>query len=130
MATAVKAVRTLVAAATPNTSGSTQRGAGVDLRTALGGILTLKMTNGTAPTTQCVCNVLIAHDTGTLPTLASAGSVWKTLFSVGNGIVASDINEFNFTMPAGVMHLSVEFVGNTGATVNVEALFAELTSVS
>ena len=129
MSTAIKNARTLVAAATSNTSGSTTRGA-VDLRTALGGILTIKITNGaTGPTIQCTANVMIAHNTGATPTLASAGTDWKTVFSVGNGSGNNTIGEWSYEVSAGIMHLEVEFTGNTAQTVTVESYFSEITSI-
>jgi hypothetical protein len=129
MSTAIKNSRTLVTAGTTNTSGSTARGS-VDLRTALGGILTFKITNGaTGPTIQCTANVLIAHNTGATPTLASAGSDWKTIFSVGNGSGNNTVGEWSYEVSAGVMHLEVEFTGNTAQTVTVEAYFSEITSI-
>lgn len=129
MATAVKTPRTLVTAATSNAAAATTRGA-VDLRTAMGGILTYKITNGaTGPTVQCSANVLVAHNVGATPALASAGTDWKTISSVGGGTTANAISEWSYEVGPGVMHLEVEFKGNTGQAVVVEAYFSELTSV-
>ena len=129
MASAVKAVSTLVASGA-NTARSTTRGT-VDLRTALGGILTLKMTNGgTGPTVQCQANILVAHNTGSTPTAASAGVDWKTLFFVGGSTTASLVTEQSFTFGPEVMHLEVEFTGNTGQSVTVEAFTAYVTSIA
>jgi hypothetical protein len=129
MATGTKNARTLVAAATSNTAGSTTRGT-VDLRTALGGVLTMKITNGgTGPTVQCEGRVLIAHNTGSTPTAASAGTDWKTVWVFGGGTTNSAVTEQSWDVPAGVMHAEVEFTGNTGQTVTVEAFMSELTSV-
>ena len=62
--TLTKTPRTLIAASTSNSAGGTTRGT-VDLRTAQGGILTVKLTNGgTGPTVQATANILIAHDSG------------------------------------------------------------------
>jgi len=129
-ATATKNSRTLIAAATSNTAGSTTRGT-VDLRTAFGGVLTIKITNGgTGPTVQAVANILVAHNTGTTPTAASAGTDWKTVYQVGNGTTASTIGEWNYNVPTGVMHLEVEITGNTGQSVTCEAFLSEFTSVA
>lgn len=129
MATAVKNVRTIIAAATSNTAGSTTRGT-VDLRTALGGLLTVKITNGaTGPTVQAVANVLVAHNAGATPTAASAGTDWKTLVSVGNGTANNTVGEWPFEIPQGVMHLEVEVTGNTAQAVTCEAFLSELTSI-
>lgn len=128
MSTATKTARSVVAS-TVNTSGSTTRGR-VELLTAFGGILTFKMTNGaTGPSAQCVANVLIAHN-ATQPAAASAGTDWKTIYSVGNGTTASTVGEYSLPISPGVMQLEVEFTGNTAQSVTVEADFSELTSVS
>lgn len=128
--TLTKTPRTLVAAATSNAAGATTRGT-LDLRTAQGGLLTLKITNGaTGPTVQCQANVLIAHSSGATPTEASAGADWKTLWSVGGGTTANVITEQSMEVGPGVMHLEVEFTGNTGQAVVVEAYLSEITSAA
>jgi len=125
--TLTKTARTVIASAS-NTAGSTTRGT-VDLRTAYGGFLTAKITNGaTGPTVQCTCNFLVAHTASTTPTAASAGSDWKTVWSFGGGTTNSAITEQTWDVPAGVMHLEVEFTGNTAQTVTVEAYFSEITN--
>ena len=128
--TLTKTPRTLVAAGTSNGAGSTTRGT-LDLRTALGGLLTIKMTNGsTGPTVQCTANVLVAHNSGSTPTAASAGSDWKTLWSVGGGTTNSAVTEQSMEVGPGVMHIEVEFTGNTGQAVTVEAYLSEITSAA
>lgn len=125
-----KTPRTIVAAATSNAAGATTRGT-VDLRTAQGGLLTLKMINGgTGPTVQCQANILVAHNSGEKPAAASAGADWKTLWSVGGGTVANAITEQSMEIGPGVMHLEVEFTGNTGQAVTVEAYLSEITNAS
>lgn len=128
--TLVKTNRTIQSSVS-NTAGSTTRAA-LDLRTTHGGLLTAKITNGgTGPTVQCVCNVMVAHDTGTTPATGAAGSVWKTIAQIGGGgTTASAVTEMYLDVPPGVMHLQVEFTGNTGQTVTVEAFFSEITSAS
>jgi hypothetical protein len=128
MATAVKTVRTLVAAGTTCSVGTPTRG-GQNFATALGGSLTFKVTNGTAPTVGCTINVLEAHN-ASLPTLASAGVDWKTIYSVTAGITASTIYEFPpFVFGPEVMNLEVEFTGNATNAVTVEAFVSEITSL-
>jgi len=128
--TLTKTPRTLVAASTSNAAGATTRGT-LDLRTAQGGLLTLKMINGaTGPTTQCVANVLVAHNSGATPTAASAGADWKTIWSVGGGTVANAVTEQSIEISPGVMHLEVEFTGNTGQAVTVEAYLSEITNAT
>lgn len=125
--TLTKTPRTLVAASTSNSAGGTTRGT-VDLRTAHGGLLTLKMTNGgTGPTVQCTANVLVAHDSGSTPAAASAGADWKTIWTVGGGTTANAVTEQSMDVPPGAMHLEVEFTGNTGQAVTVEAYLSEVT---
>lgn len=125
--TLTKTARTVIASAS-NTAGSTTRGT-VDLRTAYGGFLTAKITNGaTGPTVQCTCNLLVAHNDSTTPTAASAGSDWKTVWSFGGGTTNSAMTEQTWDVPTGVMHLEVEFTGNTAQTVTVEAYFSEITN--
>lgn len=127
--TLTKTPRTLVASGS-NAAGATTRGT-LDLRTAQGGLLTLKITNGaTGPTVQCQANILAAHNSGSTPTAASAGTDWKTLWSVGGGTIANAITEQSMEVGPGVMHLEVEFTGNTGQAVTVEAYLSEITNAT
>ena len=126
--TLTKTARTVFASAA-NTASSTSRGR-LDLQTAQGGFLTIKMTNGaTGPTVQCVANVLIAHN-ATMPAAASAGTDWKTIYSVGNGSGNNTIGEWAIPIDPAIMCIEVEFTGNTAQTVTVEAYFSELTNAS
>lgn len=127
--TLTKTPRTLVASGS-NAAGATTRGT-LDLRTAQGGLLTLKMTNGaTGPTVQCQANILAAHNSGATPAAAAAGTDWKTLWSVGGGTTANVITEQSMEVGPGVMHLEVEFTGNTGQAVTVEAYMSEITNAT
>ena len=129
MTTAVKNARTLVAAGTSNAAAATTRGR-LDLQTALGGNLTFKITNGgTGPTVQCVANILVSHN-ATMPAAASAGVDWKTIYSVGNGTGNSTIGEWSYAFGPEIMSMEVEFTGNTGQAVTVEAFVSEITSVA
>jgi hypothetical protein len=130
MATAIKNARTLVAAGTVNAAAATTRGA-VDLRTALGGILTYKITNGAiGPAVQCTAKLLIAHTNAVTPAVGSEGLTWKQYKQVfGGGVGANAVNAFSMTIDKDVMHLEVEFTGNTGQSVTVEAYLSETTSV-
>ena len=129
-ATATKNARTLISAGTSNAASSTTRGT-LDLRTAFGGLLTIKITNGgTGPTVQAEARVLVAHNAGATPAAASAGTDWKTIYVVGNGTVASTIGEWSIPIDQSVMHLEVEITGNTGQTVSCEAYLSELTSIN
>ena len=128
MASWVKAVRTLIAAATSNAAGGTTRGT-VDLRTASGGMLTIKITNGsTGPTAVAIANVLVAHNAGSTPSAASAGTDWKTITSFNCTTTNSQIHEFAVSIPDGVMHLEVEVTNNTGNAVLAESFLSEKSS--
>jgi hypothetical protein len=129
-ATATKAARTLIAAATSNAAGSTTRGT-VDLRTTFGGLLTIKLTNGgTGPTLQAEARVLVAHNTGATPAAASAGADWKTIYVIGNGTTANTVGEWSIPIDQSVMHCEVEITGNTGQAVTCEAFLSELSSIA
>jgi hypothetical protein len=88
----------------------------------------MKITNGgTGPTVQCEGRVLVAHNSGSTPTAASAGTDWKTVWRFGGGTTANAITEQSWEFGPAVMHLEVEFVGNTGQAVTVEAYLSEVT---
>ena len=126
--TLVKTPRTVIAAATSNAAAATTRGV-LDLRTKSGGMLTIKLTNGgTGPTIQATANVLIAHDSGSVPAAGSAGATWKTIFSYGGGTTANAITEQSIAVDASIMHIEVEVTGNTAQAVVCEAFLSELTS--
>lgn len=122
-----KAVGTLVSNTTI-TSGVSTYGTPLDLRTAYGGIVTMKISNGgTNLTSQCVCNVLIAHTTNTTPTGGAAGSDWKTIYSFGGGLNSNTVTEQSIILDASVMHAEVTFSGHN-QQVTVEAYMSEITS--
>lgn len=130
LTTLTKNARTLVAVGTSNAAGGTTRGV-LDLRTTQGGLLTMKITNGaTGPTVQAEGRVLVAHNGGVTPAAASAGADWKTLWRFGGGVTANAITEQSIAIDPGTMHLEVEFTGNTGQAVVVEALFSEITNAN
>lgn len=125
------ASQTLVTAGTTNSASGTTRGT-ADVRTSLGGFITMKITNGaTGPTAQCEGRVLISHDTGTTPTAASAGADWKTIWRFGGGTTANAVTESGaIEIPFGTKHVEVEFTGNTGQGVTVEAYLSEVTDAA
>ena len=130
--TLTKTPRTIIAAGTSNAAGTNifTRGT-VDLRTAQGGILTVKLSNGTTgPAQAATCNILIAHNSGATPTAASAGADWKTIWSFTGTTANSGITEQSIEVGPGVMHLEVEVTGNTGQAVTCEAFLSEITSSS
>ncbi|MBN9124487.1 MAG: hypothetical protein BGO99_09195 [Nitrosospira sp. 56-18] len=125
-----KTARTLVANGL-NPPGGTTRGT-LDLNAVQGpSRLTLSIANGAiGPATQCTARVLIAHS-ATLPPPGSAGPSWKTLFpAVGPGIAANAALGWTYPIGREIMCLEVEFTGNTGQAVTVEAYLSELTTVA
>ena len=117
---------TTIIASASNAASATSRGT-IDLSSAYGGIVTMKITNGgTAPTLQCEGRVLISH-ADTLPTAASAGADWKTVWRFGGGTTTSGVTEQSFQFGPEVRHLEVEFAGNTGQAVTVEAVVTTYT---
>jgi len=114
-----------VVASTSNAAAGTTRGR-LDLTAetgdVYGGIVTLKITNGgSGPTIPCVANVLISHET-VLPAAASAGADWKTLASFTATTSNNAILEQYWTFGPETRHLEIEFTGNTGNAVTVEAI--------
>lgn len=125
-----KTARTIVASGS-NAALATTRGT-LDMNAVQGpSRLTVKITNGgTGPSAQCTARVLIAHN-ATLPPAGPAGSDWKTLFPpVGPGTVANASQEWSYPIGREIMCLEVEFTGNTGQAVTVEAYLSELTALS
>lgn len=115
-----KTKSTIVASAS-NAAGATTRGT-LDVSSKYGGIVTMKITNGgTGPTAQCEGRVLVSHE-DTLPAADSAGANWKTVWRFGGGTTNSAITEQSFTFGPEVRHIEVEFTGNTGQAVTVEAV--------
>lgn len=128
--TLTKNARTLIAAGTSNASGATTRGT-VDLRTAQGGVLTMKITNGaTGPTVAPTATVSIAHNAGATPAAAAEGADWKRFYQFAGDTTVNSVNQWSIDVPPGVMHLQVAFADNTGQAVTVEAFLSEITSAA
>lgn len=127
--TLVKAPSTIIAAGTSNAAGATTLGTPVDLRTAQGGLLTVKLTNGASgPTAPAVVNVLVAHTSGSTPAAAGAGADWKTLWTFSGVTTANGVVEQAISIDTAVMHLGIQVTGNTGQAVTCEAYLSEITS--
>ena len=128
--TYTKTARTLIAAATSCTAGGNQRAA-LDVKTVLGGLLTAKITNGaTPPTVQAQVNIYAAHN-ATTPATGTEGTDWKLVATLGGGgVTASAVTPFSYDLPAGMMQLQVEVIGNTGQAVTCEAYLSEITSAT
>ena len=120
MSVATKTLRTLIAAGTSNGVGLTKTSTTWDLRTAFGGLLTIKITNGaTGPTVPANVTVKTSGD----------GTNWKThrtyVSLTGNNVVS----EWSTPIPEGAMYVQVAVSGNTGQAVTCEAYGQEVTSV-
>lgn len=127
--TLTKTARTVVSSQSAAV-GTPVRGT-VDLRTAQGGLLTMKITNGaTGPTVAATATVSIAHNAGATPTAGAEGSDWKRLYQVAGTTTNSDVQQWAIDIPPGVMHLQVAFADNTGQAVTVEAFLSEITSAA
>jgi hypothetical protein len=120
VATAIKALRTLVAAGTSNTAGSTTNGTTWNLTTALGGVMTANVTNGaTGPTIGCDFVVQISGD----------GVNWKDASRQTTPTANGGNYPYTFEIPPEVMYARPSFQNNTGQAVTVEAFGQELTSI-
>lgn len=121
--TLVQTARTIIASQS-NAAGATKRGT-LDMRGKMGGLLTAKITNGaTGPTAACVMTVSLAHNDGTTPAAAAEGADWKRLYQFAGTTTNADVQQWSIDIPP-LQHIQVEFSGNTGQAVTVEALFTE-----
>jgi hypothetical protein len=115
---------TVLVSSAANTAGSTTRGR-LDCTAVDGGILTFRMTNGgTGPTVQCSARVLVAHKQTSMPAAASEGTGdndWKKVFEIGGSTTASASTPSSYVFGPEVAYLEIEFTGNTGQSVTVEA---------
>ena len=123
----VMTARTIIAS-TSNAAAGTKRGA-IDLRGKMGGLLSLKISNGaTGPTAACQVTVSHAVNDGTTPATGAVGADWKRMYTFAGTTTANDVTDWSIDIPP-VQHLQVEFSGNTAQAVTVEAVFTEYTSV-
>lgn len=106
-----------------NAAAATFRSSAIDVSGVDGGEITMKITNGaSAPTMQCLGKILLCHKQGSMPAAAAEGTDWKVVAQFGGGVVASDIQRFSYKFGPEKAYLHVEFSGNTGQAVTVEAL--------
>lgn len=116
--------RTVLVSSASNAAGATTR-ARLDVSAEDGGILTFRITNGgTGPTVQCEARVLIAHKDSAMPAAAAEGTGdtdWKQVHAIGGGTTANGTARGVFRFGPEVAYLEVEFTGNTGQAVTVEA---------
>lgn len=116
--------RTAIVSSASNGAGSTTRGR-IDVSAVDGGILTWRITNGgTGPTVQAVARILVAHKDTSMPAAAAEGTAdtdWKQVSEVGGGTTASVSTRGVYRFGPEVAYIEVEFTGNTGQAVTVEA---------
>ena len=117
----------VIVAPQSNVAAGTTRGA-IDVRNRDGGIVTMKITNGSSgPTVQAEGRVMIAHTELGTPATGAAGLDWKTIWRFGGGTTTSAVTEQSFQFGPEVRHLEIEFTGNTGQAVTVEAVASTYT---
>lgn len=116
--------RTAIVSSASNAAGATTRGR-LDCTAVDGGIVTLRITNGgTGPTVQCEARILVAHKDSAMPSAAAEGTGdtdWKRVYTLGGGTTASDSTRGVYVFGPEVAYLEIEFTGNTGQAVTVEA---------
>lgn len=116
--------RTAVVSSASNSAGAITRGL-LDCSAVDGGILTFRLTNGsTGPTVQCEARILVAHKDTAMPAAASEGTGdtdWKQVYVLGGGTTANTSSRGVYNFGPEVAYLAIEFTGNTGQAVTVEA---------
>src|SRR5690242_13724352 len=116
---AIKAASTLQASAS-NGAGATTTSSTVNLSTAYGATILVKITNGgTAPTVPCTATVNASSD----------GSTWYRYAQQTAGLTASAVYQMAFDIPLSVMYAQVVFAGNTGQAVTVAAVCEYVTGI-
>lgn len=112
----------LVAPGTVLAAGGAAIRATVDVRSAGGGLVHMRIINSaTGPGSECVGRVLHAPTTGATPAAAGAGVDWKRRARFGGTTAANRDTDFSFEFGPSHSHLEVEFFGNTLQPVTVEA---------
>ncbi len=114
-----KTARTLQASAT-NSAGQTATGASLDLRSALGLLLSGRITNGaTPPTAPCEMIVQVSPN----------GSTWREYSRQAAGLAASATYEFIVELGPEILWARTVFTGNTAQSVTIEAEGQELSAI-
>lgn len=115
---------TVIVASVSQAAAGTTRGR-LDCSAVDGGIVTFRIINGaTGPTAQCVGRILVAHKGAAMPAAAAEGVAatdWKQVYEIGGGITANGTGRGVYRFGPEVAYLEVEFTGNTGQAVTVEA---------
>ena len=115
---AAKVARTLIASSTLAVAGTST--ATWDLRTCLGGVATVRVTNGgTGPTIAPTVTVNISTD----------GSTWRKLTAQQSDTGNSVVTDMVFDLPAAALYAQISITGNTGQSVTVESYGHELRGI-
>ena len=115
--------RTAVVASASNAAAATTRGR-LDVSAADGGIMTFRLTNGTAPTLQCEARIMVAHKDTAMPAAGAEGTGnldWKQVYVLGGGVILNASTRGVYRFGPEIAYLQIEFTGNTGQAVTVEA---------
>jgi hypothetical protein len=116
--------RTALVASASRAAGAAATRGRLDCSAVDGGIVTFRITNGTAPTLQCEARVMIAHKDSAMPAAGAEGTGdldWKQVYVIGGGTTASASTRGVYEFGPEVAYLQIEFEGNTGQAVTVEA---------
>jgi len=115
---------TVLVTSASNAAGATVRSR-LDCTAVDGAIITFRITNGVvAPSAQCVARILIAHKDTSMPAAAGEGVGnldWKQVMELGGTLIASLSTRGIFHVLPSMAYVEIEFTGNTGQAVTVEA---------
>lgn len=115
---------TAIITSAANAAGASVRGR-LDCSAIDGGIITFRITNGgVGPTVQATGRVLVAHKGASMPAAAAEGTAdadWKQAYEIGGGTVVSTSTRGVYRFGPEVAYAEIEFTGNTGQSVTVEA---------
>jgi hypothetical protein len=119
MATATKTARTMKSSAAV-TAGATAALTEVDLSTAFGGTLVVRITNGaTGPTTDTTITIYAGHAT----------TVERIFAEAVAGQTNNGVYDLVFQIPSSVMFVGGDIVAGASNNITAEAYLQELTSV-
>lgn len=120
MSTSTKTRSVSIAEGTSNTAGSTTTGSVIDLRTAYGALVTIRIANGaTGPTVAAQANVYTSSDNTTFYLLQSF------VAPVTNSVST----DWALDIPAAAMYVRIDVTGNTAQAVTCAAILQVLTTI-
>ena len=113
-------------------AAGTVRSAVLDCTAVDAGEIRWSITNGgTGPTVQCEARVMVAKKQGSAPAAAAEGTGdddWKQRWVQGGGVTANAKTRGAYRFGPEVAYVYIEFTGNTGQAVTVEAQADTVTS--